>query len=61
MRYEGEINKNTEEIESKLQNIKKYIPLKGAGGIGMGHGDREDINRDSNRVRVIMQITARPN
>lgn len=26
----------------------------------MGHGDREDINRDSSRVCVIMQITARP-
>lgn len=60
MGYRGEIYKNIEEIESKPQNMKKYILLKGIGRIGMGHGDREDINRDSNRVCVIMQITARP-
>lgn len=36
------------------------IPIKGVGGIGMGHRDREDINRYSNRVYVTMQITARP-
>lgn len=55
MRYREEIDKNSKEIESKLQNMKNYIPHKW-GRRNRDGTQRQGTSRDSNRVCVIMQI-----